>query len=806
MFKNFLKITVRHFWRTRLYVCINVSGLAIGSACLVLAALYISDETSFDNFHQNNPNLYRITTSFTNQGKVVNVGGTGQVQGPAFKEQVPEILAYNRIMGGDIHGDVRSANNAFKLRMLFTDDNFFAVFTFKMLRGDARSALKNINSVVLTKKTALKLFNRLNIVGQVLQMDADPSAIRIRKPLVISGVVDDPPVNSSIQFDILFPFRFLQVSFEDQNWLNAYLGTFVVLHPSSDLRSIISKFDQIHSINAKDQLVTASKSGERAPKIYYGLQRITDIHLNPQEVSNQNREAGIINGSKPLYSYIFFGIAVFVLLMASINFINISIANSMKRAREVGIRKTTGSNQAQILFQFLGEPAFLNIVALTLAIILTIPVLPVFNQLSGKQINISDIFSQQLLMLLFAILLFNTVVSGLYPAYMLSKLSPVEVLYQRIKLSGLGGFGRGLVVFQFVVAILLGIATFVFYAQMRFVEDKDLGYSPSQIIKIGISGVRDVERITENFRNELENDPHSSDLSLVGEFGFRDAKINDRKIFTYYRTVDDHYLNLLDIKLKEGRNFSSQFPSDKKYGALVNEAFVRAAGLTDPIGKQFLPDSHFGSEVFTIVGVVKNFHYSSLRDKIQPMILLASEQYGGDALWVKNEKSNSQESLAHFENIYKKVLPATVFDYSFLDEQNALDYQQELRLQKMITIVTALSVFICCLGLFALAHLSTTQRARETGIRIVLGATVSSILVLFSKDFLIMIGIAILIAFPVGFYVMNAWLESFAYRIEVPAQAFILSGGFAILIALLTVSSQAFKAALVNPARSLRSE
>jgi putative ABC transport system permease protein len=805
MFKTFLKIAGRHLWQTRLYACINMSGLAIGTICMLLAVLFITDERGFDNFHVQNPNLYRITTHVSDHGKVTTTGGTGQVQGPAFQAQVPEMLHYARIMGGDIHGDVRAGDKAFKLRLLFVDDSFFNVFSFKVISGNREIALKNVSSVVVTKKTALKFFNRTDVVGRILQMDADPSAIRLGKPLVISAVVEDPPVNSSIQFDVLFPFEFMQLSFDDKSWLNAYLGTFVVLHPLADPETVARKFNQIHQINAKKQISVHVKAGLPVSHVTYGLQKITNVHLNSQEIFDQNREGGVINGSKPVYSYAFLGIAIFIMLMASVNFININIAGSMKRAKEVGIRKSTGSSQWQILMQFLGEAAILCLITLLLAVLVTITLLPIFNQLAGKQISWRQLVNVQSLIWITSIFIFNTIVSGFYPAYLLASLNPVQVLYQKASLAGHHLLGRSLVVFQFIIAILLGVATLVFYQQMHFVHSRYLGYNPSLIVKTDISGVRDVQKIHAQFRAELNNNALVTQLSLVGGFGFRETKIADRTVSSYYQSIDQHYLPMLEIAVKEGRNFSAQYPSDKKYAVIVNEAFVKAAGLVNPLGKQIKPDSYFEDKL-TIIGVVKDFHFQSLRERIQPMALVMSEQYGGGEIWLKINQNKQKEALSLLQKTFKKTLPDAAFEYSFLDEQNANEYEQELRWKNIISYATALSVIICCMGLFALAHLSTTQRMRETGIRIVLGATVFSIAVLFSKDFIKLITFAIFLACPAGYFLANRWLERFAYHISVSPALLMLPGLLAILIALVTVCSQGIRAGLANPLRSLRSE
>jgi putative ABC transport system permease protein len=804
MLKTFFVLARRHLWQTRLYACINIAGLSVGTACVILAALYVADEHSFDTFHTNNPHLYRITSTVFQDGKTIKSGGTGQVQGPAFKAQVPEVLQSARLMGGDIYGDVKSGDKAFKLQLLFADDTFFNVFSFKLLYGNAADALKNVNSVVITEKTALKFFNRADVVGRTLDMTADPSAMRIGKPLIIAGVIQDPPANSSIQFDILFSFRFMQVSFDDTNWLNAYLGTFVVLHPKADIRSVVRKFNRIHQINSREQFLAHKKEKGSPPQIAYGLQKISDIHLNPQEISGQSREGGVVNGSKPLYSYLFLGIALFILLMASINFINITIANSLKRAKEVGIRKASGSSRIQILVQLMGESAMLCVAAFVCAIIIAYLTLPVFNQLAGKQIIFKEIFRTDLLLWLFFIFLVNNLLSGAYPAYLLSGASPVQVLYQKKKLGGKNLVGKALVIFQFSIAIFLGIATMIFYGQMEFIKTKDLGYNPEQILKINIPGLMAGRDIASKFRNELQDAPNIRQISFAGEFGIRETKIQGRNIPGYYRSIDPDYLPMMEVKLKLGRNFSPSFPSDQKYAVIVNEAFVKAADLKNPLGTLIKTDSHSGNEDFTIVGVVNDFHFGSFREHIQPLVMPASGQYGGDAIWVKIDSKKQKEAISSLERTFKKLLPGAVFTYTFLNEENTKHYEQELRWQKIIGYATALSIFICSIGLFGLANLAVTQRTRETGIRIVLGASVSDIVILFSKSFVKMVVSAIFIASPIAYLLMNRWLTGFAYRIDIAAWIFILSGGIAVAIAFFTVSLQGAKAAGISPVKLLR--
>jgi putative ABC transport system permease protein len=792
----------RHLWRSRLYAFITVTGLALGLTCVLLATLFVRDEHSFDQFHSEH--LFRINSRIVRDGKTEMTGTTGQVQGPAFKAEVPEVLSFARIMGGAIYEDVRTKDKALRLQILFVDETFFDVFNFRLKSGDARVALKNVSSVVITEKTAIKFFGRADVVGELLHMDYEPSARRIGTPLVVSGVVHNPPANSSVQFDILFSFKFLQTSFDDHAWLNSYLGTFVLLHPDANVNRVEQKFNQLHAVHAKEQIDERRRSRGGAPAVTYQLQRMADIHLNPQQVSDKTGEDGVVNGSKPVYSYLFLGLSLFILLMASINFINISMGHSMKRMKEIGVRKVAGGAKYQIIVQFLGESTLLCALGFLLSLLFTYLLLPVFNQLSDKQIPVAELLDGGFLSWAILILLGNVLISGLYPAWLLSGVSPIEILYQRQRFARKNLLGNILVTFQFSTAILLGICSIIFYQQMHFIESKDLGYNPDQVIRVKIPGLSDTKRMAEYFKMELGDDQHIKGLSATGEMSPYDTRVNGSVVKTYYRTIDADYLPVLGIRLKEGRNFSPLFPSDKKLGVLVNEAFVKASNITKATGTQIKSNPDFGNDNLTIVGVVKNFHSGSFKEAIKPMVMVMSEEHGGDAILVKIDAIAAEQVIARLRRVFQKLLPGAVFDYTFLDEQNASLYRQEIRWQRIIGYATWLSALICCLGLFALAHLATAQRAHETGIRVVLGAAVSDIVFLFSKDFLKLVIVAIFVASPFAYYFMNLWLAAFAYRINIDWRAFALAGFVSVLVALVTVGSQAMRSATMNPADTFR--
>ena len=805
MFKNYLKIAIRHLWHNKLYSFINVAGLAIAITCVLLAVLYIKEERSYDKFHEKKENLYRILTSRTDsKGNRGTVAGTGQPQGPAFKDAVPEIEDYTRVLGGDIRGDVIANNKTLNVQTLFADESFFNLFSFPLLRGDKATALKDISSVVITETVARKFFNSIDVVGRRIDMDANPSADKLGKPSMITAVVKDLPKNSSIRFDILMPMRYMQLSFTDTAWLNQYLGTFVVLRPGADVNKVSRKFDQVFASHAKYQLEENKKLYNYDPKISYSLQNVADMHLHPR-LTGSWREGGIVNESNPIFSWLFLGIALFILFMATVNFINISIAGSLKRAKEVGVRKITGGSKKQIVFQFLFESAIVCMTAFVAAAVLTNISLPLFNELVKKQLALSESMDLQHLTWFVAILLLIILLTGFYPAYVLSAFKPKEVLYNKQKLSGRNLFGRSLVVVQFSLAVFFIISTIIYYRQMNFIRTKDLGYDPYQVVRTYIRGDRDYKLVQEFLRNELAKEPSIEYLSFGADGNLYDVKLGDKTIEALHEVIDEYRLPAMQLKLKAGRNISSAIPSDKHHAIIVNEAFVRAAGLESPIGTQVYTSDRFDRELKTIVGVIEDFHSGSLYESIKPMVMLVCDWDSG-GMWMRIAKQNQQQALKAIEAAYKKAMPTALFEYNFLDELNAKAYEQEQRWQKIISIAAVLSILICCLGLFGLAHLAAQRRIKEIGVRKVLGATVASIASLLTKDFLNLVIISLVVASPAAWWVMNDWLQDFAYRIDIGWWMFALAGLIAVIIAAATVSFQAIKAAIANPTKSLRTE
>ena len=805
MLKNYLKIASRNLLKNKVYSFINIIGLSTATACVLLSLLFWKNEHSFDSFHENKPNIYRIVTTMTQEkgSESQIIGGTGQVQGAAFSAAVPEIELFTRVMGGAIYNDVTANEKTFALQSLFVDDTFFDVFTFQFIEGNSTTAFGGTNSVVITESTAMKYFNRTDVTGELLRMDTDPSFQRLGgKPLVVSAVVADPPANSSIQFDALFAFDFLQLSFTDTNWLNAYLGTFLVLRPDANIAAVEQKFNRVFESLAQEQLSQSQSEYGFAPQISYSLQQLTDVHLKPLE---EGGETGIVNGSSPEYSYAFLGIALFILLMAGINFVNISIANSLKRMREVGVRKVLGGGKIEIAKHFITETFLVCGIACVIALVMLFVSLPFVNEIIGKELIVSGLVSVEMGLaaaLLFVAILFLT---SAYPAFVLANLNPAEVLYNKQKPVQLGVFNHGLVVVQFGIGVLLLVAMLTYYFQMDYIQNKDLGYDPNQVVKVELRGNLDYEKVSDYLKTELNRQTVIQSTSVTQDGFVYKASANGKQIDALHRKIDESYLETMGIELTLGNNFSTDKFATSQDGVIVNEAFLKATGLTNPIGESIGVNETYNAHKKTIIGVVKDFHVSSLREEIQPLIMVVNDRKVG-ALFVKIQQKQQQKALELIEQTYKSAVPAGVFEYRFMDELNASQYQREQQMQQIINAATIISLLICCLGLFGLTHLSTRQRVKEIGVRKVLGASVSEIVQLLSIDFLKLLGVSFLIALPVAWYVLAEWLNGFAYRIDNTVQILVLSCIAALLIAFVTISYQAIKAALANPVESLRKE
>ncbi|MBO0948388.1 ABC transporter permease [Fibrella forsythiae] len=802
MFRNYLTIALRTLAHNKAYSIINVVGLSIGLAVAMLIILYTKDEVSYDRFHANTPTLYRITSrQLTPAGKQEGVeGNTGNLQGPKFSAGIPEIQSFVRYRE-DRH-DIKRGTEVISQTVYAADTSFFSVFSFPLLSGDPKTALQQPHSVVISADMAEKQFGTTEALGKTIPVKNTIDAKEVFEPYTVTGVAQNSPQNSSIKFDMLIPMVVSQEEMASlENWFNIFQNTFVVLSPNADLRAVEAKMNRIYLADAQASIkMMADKFGVKT-KTEYALQPFTAMHLSTELPATN----GLVDKSNPNFSYILTGIALFILLIACINFVNLTVARSLKRAKEIGVRKVVGGGRTQLVIQFLGESFLLCFGAFVLALLLVLVSLPTFNQLANKQLALSYLFDVKLVVGYVALFLTTAFLAGFYPALVLSNYSPVQTLYNRFNLAGKNYLQKSLVVLQFALASFLIIATLISYAQFNYLTTKDLGYDDKGLVSVG------KPRLTHAEANVLTNELLKSQTLVDvapkngGQWGTV-AKVNGGTEINFaYETVSPSYLPMLKIPVVQGRNFSVDLPTDSTQSVLVNEAFVKEAGWKNPIG-QVVNFWYSNDEKYIVVGVVKDHHFNDLNKTITPQLFTMKPRNMYGRVFIKIKPNTETASLRHIERVFKRLFPLTPYAYSFMDEENRKRYESEAKWKQIMLFGAVLTIFISCIGLFGLATLSAERRTKEIGIRKVLGASVSSIIQLLSADFLTLVALSFLVAFPAAWYVMREWLQNYPYRVDISIWTFVAASALAILVAFLTVSFQSITTALTNPIKSLRSE
>jgi putative ABC transport system permease protein len=774
MFRNYLKIALRHISRYKGYSFINVFGLAIGMACCILILLWVQDELSFDKFHENADDIYRLTT--TTPTSVWSSSPWALM--PTLKEEFPEVN--KGTWYGETENPVRYEEKAFNEHCALVSPEFFEIFSFPFKKGDPKTAFANLNSAVVTERTAEKYFGEKDPIGQVIHFDN-------RVDLVVTGVIEDVPPNSSLQFDLLT--HAAQVFGEQrlQTW-SADCASYALLHRNVNAEEFGRKI--------KD---TINKHlGENMYKLYAGLQPLKKVHLYS------------LNGTDPVvYVYLFSAIAVIVLLIAGINFVNLSTARSSKRAKEVGMRKVIGATRNDVLRQFFGESVLLAVFALVMAVLLVYLALPAFNSLAEKQMSLNFAHNFEILVGILLIAVLTGILSGIYPALFLSSFQPVRALKNTAAKGSKGGrFRKGLIVIQFTASIVLIVSTTVVFKQMHFIRSTDLGFNREQIVTIRTS--RELRRNYQVIKQELLEDRRIQNVTAASSIPLNVN--NNNPVYWEGRTaehpeqmnfacVDYDYFETFDMKMAHGRSFSKDFPTDRK-NYIINEAALKLTGFRDPVGKMFSMNQNEGE----LIGVVKEFHGTSLHSDIRPIVFCLYQNLPYFHMFVKIDSADIPETIANIKKTINKFNPNFIFSFSFLDEEFDRQYRNEERLSQIFNDFTFLAIFVSCLGLFGLASFSAEQKTKEIAVRKVLGASVSKIVGMLSKDVLILVGMANVIAWPLAYVLMKNWIRSYSYHTRIHIWMFFGAGIIALLIALFTVSYQSIKAALKNPAESLKYE
>jgi putative ABC transport system permease protein len=793
MFKNYFKIAWRNLSRNKALSFINIAGLSIGLACCMLIFLYTKDEVSYDRFHEKKDSLFRLTCDIIEKdGKQTKFGLAAMVEGPAFKQEVPEIKDFVRVKDDEFI--IKNGNETFTEKVLFVDDNFFSVFSFPLVEGNAKTVLSGLNSIVLSKETAIKYFGTAQAIGKTLELDINNKF----EPFTVSGIAKESPQNSSIKFKMLLPFKFHEKTDPETGWLWLSYPTYLVMDPKTNLNVVVAKMQKVYDSKAHDEIIDAAKHGDEGTKFNWGAQPMLQMHLD-------TKTEGTTDASSPVYSYILTGIAIFILLIACINFVNLTVAQSLKRSKEIGIRKVVGGQRSQLVRQFLGESFMLCSIAFVLAIIIAQSVLPLFNNLANKNLSLSYLLDFKLVASFIGLFLLTGVAAGFYPALVLSGFDPVKTLYNRGVFSGKNYLSKSLVVVQFALATFLIITTLFIYAQFDFLTHTDLGYNDKNLLEVTVGQGRN-KPLMDLFKNEFAKQPGVTMVAprMGGEW-VTSARAGGKEFDVKYEHIDENYLPTLQLPLLAGRNFSKDFPADSTHSVLVNEEFAKQAGWKNPIGKtvDFLNGNACN---FTVVGIVKDFHFESLKEKIKPQLFSAQQNLPFGKFYIRINPGNIPQTLKSIEKTYRTLIPNHPFQYAYKDDLNYKNYEAENKWKQIISSSAMLTIFISCIGLFGLTMLTVQKRTKEIGVRKVLGASVLQVSALVSRNFIALVLIAFIIAIPAAWYATSSWLQNFAYRINIHWWVFAFAALLTIIIALITVSFQAIKAAIANPVKSLRTE
>lgn len=810
MLRNHLKLAFRHMWRKKGYTLINILGLAIGIACFLLIFLFVWDESSFDKFHEKGEDIYRVALDRKYPGRMRSYAIIPHSYAEMMETDLPEVKEAVRLFYFQGNALSFKANdNVFEEpEAMWADSQFFELFSIPLLSGETATALNKPNTVVLTESAANKYFGAQDPIGKVLDIPGTTD------DLVVTGICGDVPPNSHLRFNMLISsssFDFLQTP----NFVNFFAYTYLWLEPGTDPAALEAKFPQMvrkyaggpiqRQFNVSyDDYIAAGNGYD------YYLQPLQDIYLT------SNLENEIKPPGSTTRNYIFGIIGLFILIIAIINFMNLSTARSTERAQEVGIRKTLGVRPKQLINQFLSEAILVSLFSLALSLVLLVFMLPLFNDLSGKAFTLGHMIGWRSIVLLPLLALGIGLLAGSYPAAVLSRFRPIEVLKGKLTATRHGiALRNGLVVFQFMISVILIISTIIVFNQLQFIRNKELGFNQEKVLSLRGANVLNTQ--TEAFKEELLKLPEVSEVggcnTMPGEafFGTSFRKEGDTETaFGSGITIDEDFINCLEMELLDGRNFSDAF--NDSLSLLINETAVQELQMEDPIGKRLITiNTNFqtGEETlttYTIVGLVKDFHFQSLHQAISPVYFFHNENETGasNVLSLRLQANDFQQTIQKVENIWTRFSPDQPFRYSFLEGDLSSLYIAEQVSQRIFGLFSLLAIFIACMGLLGLAAYITLQRTKEIGIRKVLGASTANLISLLSKDFLKLVFIALLLGSPVAWFAMNKWLENFAYRVDVNWTVFLLAGVLAIIIAFFTISFQAIKTARANPIKALK--
>ena len=803
MIKNYLKIAWRNLMKNKIFSFINIFGLMIGLTSFLLIALYVFDELTFDRFHKNAENIYRVIEfKTTSEGKETKTAGVAYQVAEKGKSDFPEIKDAARITAlGRTNISTSENTNVFYEDFWIANPRFLTTFDFVLLQGDRQTALAAPFSVIVTEETAKKLFGTTDVLGKAIKADRDSV------PFKITGILKNFPVNSHLFFNLCFSESSLVhpefKQFVSSDWNSNSFPTYLLLSGKSDPYQVEAKINQ---------LVKANQKKDITDKRSFILQPLKSIHFYSGEIEGGAGIKGSIT-----YIYVFSIVAFFVLLIACINYMNLTTARFANRAKEIAVRKVAGASRKNLTLQFLSEAFLVTVIALMLALVLVKLLLPPFNSFTEKQLMLGAETDYRIWLGVVIIIIFVGLLSGIYPALFQSRFKALSLLKSKLNTGKANlSMRRSLVVFQFAIYIIMIVATMVVYMQMQYVNKRDMGFNKEQLLVIDINSGK-VRLSAETMKTEFAKLSQVKDVSVSsrvpGEWkDFVKIKVKNENLMTakgndmYFLAADDQFLKTYQITLVKGRNFATGSLADSS-ALIINETAAKELGITE-LSEQMVAISLEQPFTARVIGIVKDFNFQSLREPVAPMVIGFQKNPIQliDYFTARVVTNNVSKTLKQMEAIIHGIDQNHLFEYHFLDKQWSLFYREDKIRETIFLIVAMLTIVIACLGLFGLATYAAEQRIKEIGIRKVLGASVSSIVSMLSKDFLKLVLIAALVAFPVAWWVMNNWLQDFAYHISISWWVFAIAGSLAVLIALVTVSFQAIKAALANPVKSLRTE
>ena len=806
MFTNYLKICLRNLQRRKIFSIINIIGFSIGMAASLLIALWVADELSYDKYNANYDNVYRVERKLNFEGKIYNIPVVAAKFSPTLLADYPQIKKATRIYPQEVSvQDYRK--NYHNERVFFVDNSFFDIFSFPLLSGNTSTALSDPNQIVLTREAAQKYFGAKNPINQTLQININDTLLTFK----VSGIINDCPQNSHFHFSVLASFSSLEPLRREQfrTYISNYLYTYILVKDKATAKNLESRFPGFIKKYLAPEIIAVVGNKFNIPEAFQlKLRPLSELHLHSNVAFDIEPQGNIT------VVYVFSGIALVILLMACFNFINLSTAIGGQRAREVGIRKTIGATKYNLVFQFTGESVLIVLFAFVLSLGIAEILLPVFNLLSQKTLTWLVFLQPSNLVYVIAFVFITGIVAGLYPAFYLAKFKPIEVLKgNRITENRRFSFRQILVVFQFIISVSLIIAMLTAFLQMRFFQEKKLGFDKENQMVIPIENNL-ITTHYETFRNlllsntDIENVTVSSNSLAKSDYSDSSFKgeISDDDLQSAFMFTDSHFLECYKIKLIAGNNFT-QSKAEINRAYILNETAVKKLGYKFPeqaVGKRFralvgMPEDG------KIVGVVKDFHFRNLKKKIDAFILINNDE-NISFLTINISDRNKQQTVADIQRSWQKMFPDVVFNYYFLDDKYKEQYLAEYHIQNILISFSILAIFIACLGLFGLAAFSAQLKTKEIGIRKVHGASLINIIHLISKEFTILVLVAMVVAWPLAYYCLNRWLENFAYRIAMPYVVFIIASVLCFIVAFIAISFQAVKSANANPVESLKYE